>query len=205
MISLAIELLVLRPKLRSYLSAAYPVVLVDEAQDTNALCYIFLNGLLSEESGICMFGDPIQCVYGFIGAMTGLKEKASTDLRLLLLELERNHRFSEGSLIGGLGAAIRSNMRGGPVGGMPRLPVLISPTQQGEAAAIVSKVAELAQGEGGRTAFLVRKRGPPCRPHHGRAWRRGRPVLQRTLLRYKLGIHGNQRVCLLQDCRCSTW
>ena len=72
MISLAIELLALCPKLRSYLSAAYPVVLVDEAQDTNALCYIFLNGLLSEESGICMFGDPIQRVYGFIGAMTGL-------------------------------------------------------------------------------------------------------------------------------------
>lgn len=160
MISLAIELLALCPKLRSYLSAAYPVVLVDEAQDTNALCYIFLNGLLSEESGICMFGDPIQRVYGFIGAMTGLKEKASTDLRLLPLELEHNHRFSEGSIIGELGAAIRSNMKGGPVGGTPRLPVLISSTQQGEAAAIVSKVAELAQGEGGRTAILVRKRGP---------------------------------------------
>lgn len=159
MISLAIELLALCPKLRSYLSAAYPVVLVDEAQDTNALCYIFLNGLLSEESGICMFGDPIQRVYGFIGAMTGLKEKASSDLRLLPLELERNHRFSEGSIIGELGAAIRSNMKRGPVGGTPRLPVLISSTQQGEAAAIVAKAAKLAQDKGGRIAILVRGRG----------------------------------------------
>lgn len=37
MISLAIELLADFSKLRSYLSTAFPVVLVDEAQDTNAL------------------------------------------------------------------------------------------------------------------------------------------------------------------------
>lgn len=96
MISLAIELLSHFPKLRSYLSSAYPVVLVDEAQDTNALCYIFLNGLVSDKSGICMFGDPIQRVYGFIGAMEGLKAKATTDLCLSPLELEHNHRFSGG-------------------------------------------------------------------------------------------------------------
>lgn len=104
MISLAIELLADFSKLRSYLSTAFPVVLVDEAQDTNALCYIFLKGLLSDESGICMFGDPIQRVYGFIGAMEGLKTKATTDLCLSPLELEHNHRFSGGSIVGELGA-----------------------------------------------------------------------------------------------------
>lgn len=119
MISLAIELLAHFPKLRSYLSAAYPVVLVDEAQDTNALCYVFLRGLISDESGICMFGDPIQRVYGFIGAMEGLKAKATTDLRLTPLELEHNHRFSGRSIVGELGAAIRSNMKGTIAGGTP--------------------------------------------------------------------------------------
>ncbi|MFR7797534.1 MAG: UvrD-helicase domain-containing protein [Collinsella sp.] len=58
MISLAIELLADFPKLRSYCRRRTLSLLVDEAQDTNALCYIFLNGLLSDESGICMFGDP---------------------------------------------------------------------------------------------------------------------------------------------------
>ena len=96
MISLAIELLADFSKLRSYLSTAFPVVLVDEAQDTNVLCYIFLKGLLSDESGICMFGDPIQRVYGFIGAMEGLKTRATTDLCLSQLELEHNHRFPGG-------------------------------------------------------------------------------------------------------------
>lgn len=159
MISIAIELLADFPKLRSYLSAAYPVVLVDEAQDTNALCYIFLNGLLSDESGICMFGDPIQRVYGFIGAMEGLKAKASIDLGLLPLELEQNHRFSGGSVVGELGAAIRSNMKGAIAGGTPRLPIYVGAAQQDEATAIVSKVAALARGGGGRIAILVRKRG----------------------------------------------
>lgn len=159
MISIAIELLADFPKLRSYLSAAYPVVLVDEAQDTNALCYIFLNGLLSDESGICMFGDPIQRVYGFIGAMEGLKAKASIDLGLLPLELEQNHRFSGGSIVGELGAAIRSNMKGAIAGGTPRLPIYVGAAQQDEATAIVSKVAALARGGGGRIAILVRKRG----------------------------------------------
>lgn len=159
MISLAIELLADFPKLRPYLSAAYPVVLVDEAQDTNALCYIFLNGLLSDESGICMFGDPIQRVYGFIGAMEGLKAKASIDLGLLPLELEQNHRFSGGSIVGELGAAIRSNMKDAIASGTPRLPIFVGAAQQDEATAIVSKVATLAQGGGGRIAILVRKRG----------------------------------------------
>lgn len=158
-ISLAIELLADFPKLRSYLSAAYPVVLVDEAQDTNALCYIFLNGLLSDESGICMFGDPIQRVYGFIGAMEGLKAKASIDLGLLPLELEQNHRFSGGSIVGELGAAIRSNMKDAIASGTPGLPIFVGAAQQDEATAIVSKVATLAQGGGGRIAILVRKCG----------------------------------------------
>lgn len=159
MISLAIELLAHFPKLRSYLSAAYPVVLVDEAQDTNALCYVFLRGLLSEESGICMFGDPIQRVYGFIGAMEGLKAKATTDLRLTPLELEYNHRFSGRSIVGELCAAIRSNMKGTIASGTPRLPIFVGSTQQDEATAIVSRVMALAQSGGGRIAILVRKRG----------------------------------------------
>lgn len=159
MISLAIELLADFSKLRSYLSTAFPVVLVDEAQDTNALCYIFLKGLLSDESGICMFGDPIQRVYGFIGAMEGLKTRATTDLCLSQLELEHNHRFSGGSIVGELGAAIRSNMKGVIAGGTPRLPIFVGAAQQDEATAIVSKVTTLAQGGSGRIAILVRKRG----------------------------------------------
>lgn len=159
MISLAIELLADFSKLRSYLSTAFPVVLVDEAQDTNALCYIFLKGLLSDESGICMFGDPIQRVYGFIGAMDGLKTMATTDLCLSQLELEHNHRFSGGSIVGELGAAIRSNMKSVIASGTPRLPIFVGATQQDEAVAVVSKVAALAQGGGGRIAILVRKRG----------------------------------------------
>ena len=151
-ISLAIELL-------AYLSTAFPVVLVDEAQDTNALCYIFLKGLLSDESGICMFGDPIQRVYGFIGAMEGLKTRATTDLCLSQLELEHNHRFPGGSIVGELGAAIRSNMKGVIAGGTPRLPIYVGAAQQDEATAIVSKVAALARGGGGRIVILVRKRG----------------------------------------------
>lgn len=159
MISLAIELLADFSKLRSYLSTAFPVVLVDEAQDTNALCYIFLKGLLSDESGICMFGDPIQRVYGFIGAMEGLKAKASIDLGLLPLELEQNHRFSGGSIVGELGAAIRSHMKGAIVSGTPRLPIFVGAAQQDEATAIVSKAAALIQVGGGKIAILVRKRG----------------------------------------------
>lgn len=159
MISLAIELLADFSKLRSYLSTAFPVVLVDEAQDTNALCYIFLKGLLSDESGICMFGDPIQRVYGFIGAMEGFKTKAAADLCLSQLELEHNHRFSGGSIVGGLGAAIRSNMKGAIAGGTPRLPIYVGSAQQDEATAIVSKVTALSRGGGGRIAILVRKRG----------------------------------------------
>lgn len=158
-ISLAIELLVVCPALRSYLAAAYPIVLIDEAQDTNALCYIFLKGLLSKESGICMFGDSVQRIYGFIGAVSELKERASADLRLLPTELKHNHRFSEKSIVGELGVAIRANMKGGRTRGMPQLPLFVGSTQEEEAAGIVAKVTKLVQDKRGRIAILVRKRG----------------------------------------------
>lgn len=159
MISLAIELLIVCPGLRPYLAAAFPVVLVDEAQDTNGLCYIFLRGLLLKESALCMFGDPVQRVYGFIGAMPQFKERVSADFGLSLIELECNHRFPKDSVIGELGAAIRAHMRIAPVHGNPQLPLFVGATQQDEANTVVAKVVRLIQNKKGSVAVLVRKRG----------------------------------------------
>lgn len=74
-------------------------------------------------------------------------------------QIELTDRFSKGSIVGELGAAIRSSMKGDLPNAMPQLPLFTGATQQDEAAAVVSKVSTFAQGSGGRIAILVRKRG----------------------------------------------
>lgn len=155
-ISFAIELIADFPKLRAYLQAIYPVVPVDEAQDTNCLCYIFLRGLLSDTSEIYLFGDSAQRVYGFIGAMPEFRERASRDFDLTFLRLKNNHRFPKESMVGELGAAFRSYLEGGIVENEAKLPLYIGITQQNEAATVAAKISELIQR---KIAVLVRKRG----------------------------------------------
>lgn len=83
----------------------------------------------------------------------------STSLQRNSEQIELTDRFSKGSIVEEFGVAIRSNMKDAIANGTPRLPIFAVASQQDEATAIVSKVAILAQGGGGRIAIFVRKRG----------------------------------------------
>ncbi len=54
-----------KPHIASLLARRFPVIIVDEAQDTNAWLIVLLNMIREKGSKITLVGDPDQCIYEF--------------------------------------------------------------------------------------------------------------------------------------------
>lgn len=162
-LALAIKLIDESQNVRSLYRSLYPYVIVDEAQDTNILGYKLLTSLVDEQTRICMFGDSLQRIYGFIGAIPNFIEQVKSDFDLKVMELEVNHRFLPGSPMQLLDKNIRENIRN-PITPCikndSKVPLLFSGSMESE----INQTCKLAAGilgrqENTKIAVLVRSRG----------------------------------------------
>jgi len=83
------------PALIKFYHKYFPIVIVDEFQDTNIISYAILRRLISEQSKAIFIGDPLQRIYGFIGAIPNLMEKAKEQFGMRKIGLKVNHRFKD--------------------------------------------------------------------------------------------------------------
>jgi len=60
------------PNILKFYNKYFTVILVDEFQDTNLLSYWLLKELVTEKTILILFGDSLQRIYGFIGAVPNL-------------------------------------------------------------------------------------------------------------------------------------
>lgn len=160
---LAIKLLEENQSVCNLYRSLYPYLIVDEAQDTNLLSYKLLSNLIGERTRICMFGDSLQRIYGFIGAIPNFVEIAKSDFGLKILRLDTNHRFLPGSSMQLLDKNIRENIRNPlapSIDSTSKVPLLFSGSAKTEVAhtcflsnAILEKQADA------KIAVLVRARG----------------------------------------------
>lgn len=81
------------PKVRSFYTQYYPIVIVDEFQDTNYLSYKIITKLIAEDNKVYLMGDDIQKIYNFLGAMPNLFKKMETDFDMTPMEFSTNYRF----------------------------------------------------------------------------------------------------------------
>ena len=63
---LAIELLSSYESIKSFYQNYFPVIIIDEFQDTNILSWKLLTLLISDNTKIIFMGDSLQRIYGFI-------------------------------------------------------------------------------------------------------------------------------------------
>lgn len=110
-ISLAIKILDNCPAVKSLYQNLYTYIIVDESQDTNWLSYQLLLRLISPTTKVNMFGDSLQRIYGFIGALPDFLSRATKDFSLETMTLTVNHRFAAGSSMQLLDLNIRENIR----------------------------------------------------------------------------------------------
>lgn len=83
------------PELLKFYHKYFPIVVVDEFQDTNIISYAILRRLISEQTKAIFIGDPLQRIYGFIGALPNLMERAKEKFGMRGIRLKKNHRFKE--------------------------------------------------------------------------------------------------------------
>ncbi|WP_071604450.1 UvrD-helicase domain-containing protein [Proteocatella sphenisci] len=85
------------PKIRDFYIQYYPIIIVDEFQDTNCLSYNIITSLISDDNKVYLMGDDIQKIYNFLGAMPNLFQKMKEDFSMIPMEFSTNYRFKENS------------------------------------------------------------------------------------------------------------
>ncbi len=98
-------------KLREFYQKLYPYIIVDEFQDTNILGYELLKLLISKSTSLLIMGDPLQQIYGFIGAIPNIMEIAKKEFKMKKISFNRNYRFKNNKKLLILDNTIRENAK----------------------------------------------------------------------------------------------
>lgn len=92
-LALTLRLFIEYSELLQFYQGYFPVIIVDEFQDTNALSWALLKKLVDEKSQLVFMGDSLQRIYGFIGAIPNLICEAEQLFSMDRISLEKNYRF----------------------------------------------------------------------------------------------------------------
>lgn len=164
-ILLVLELFERFPEVRKFYQNYYPLIVVDEFQDTNCIAWKLLERIIVRDYTQLLFlGDPLQRIYGFIGALPNIMEMATDDYNMTSVTLEKNYRFRNNVEMLRLDKNIRENAVSdfAPViaaDDVARLPAFWGSTQQEEAQKIVIYVQNLIADSPDRVTILFRARG----------------------------------------------
>lgn len=160
------ELFRQHPEIPNFYRSYFPVVIIDEFQDTNILQWTILQDLVgrrgefSEDAYLILFGDKLQRIYGFIGAIQGIMQLAQDEYRMHPISLKTNHRFKDNDYLLFLDANIRKNAenpQSPEVENPVSIEVLEADSQEEEAIAILSMIKETLDREpSARIAVLTR-------------------------------------------------
>lgn len=142
----------------------YPLIVVDEFQDTNCISWMLLQAIISSQTQLLFLGDSLQRIYGFIGALPDIMSKAADEYQMIKIALSNNYRFRNNPEMLKLDKSIRDNAIScfAPnlsSNDVARLPIFWVSTQQEEAEAIVTKIQALMRDHTARIAVLFCRRG----------------------------------------------
>lgn len=94
-ITLSIKILEENNSLRNQYQKLYECIIVDECQDTNILGYELLRQFINDENNLMFFGDSLQRIYGFIGAIPNVMDIFEREFKLIKKTMVRNYRFMD--------------------------------------------------------------------------------------------------------------
>jgi len=151
-------------EVKKFYQSYYPLVVVDEFQDTNCIAWALLESVISEQTQLLFLGDPLQRIYGFIGALPDIMSKVVKEYGMTKVTLSKNYRFRNNPEMLKLDRSIRANAASCFTPTIAKkdvaeLPIFWGKTQQDEAEKVVAKVRSLMDEENERIAILFRSRG----------------------------------------------
>ena len=162
-LTLMIELFTDYPKILDFYRSYFAAILIDEYQDTNILGYGLVTLLITEKTKVMLFGDSLQRIYGFIGAVPNLFSISEKNFGLTKFQLNKNHRFASNPQMLQLDFNIRRNAENPSnptIGGDALIDLQIVADQVTESSHILEKSCALVKDNpGSKVAILVRQRG----------------------------------------------
>ncbi len=153
------------PEVRNFYQNYYPLIVVDEFQDTNCIALKLLESIIVyNRTQLVFLGDPLQRIYGFIGALPNIMGTIARKYSMTPVVLEKNYRFRDSPEMLKLDKNIRANAAAAFAPAIENednamLPAFWGSTQQEEAQKIVTKVQSLIASSTDRVAILFRARG----------------------------------------------
>ncbi len=151
-------------EVKKFYQSFYPLIVVDEFQDTNCIAWALLEAVISDQTQLLFLGDPLQRIYGFIGALPNIMSVAAEKYGMTKVTLSKNYRFRNNIEMLKLDKNIRANAACcfAPViseKDTAKLPGFWGSTQKDEANKIAAKVQSLMNNGTVKIALLFRGRG----------------------------------------------
>lgn len=158
-LTLAKKMLVSNSELLKFYQTIFPVIIIDEFQDTNILSWNFIRLLITINSELFFMGDSLQRIYGFIGAIPDLLNQAKAKFLMTETKLEKNYRFKDNKNMLLLDKNIRKNARNvfsPSIEESANIQLHLADTQENESVWLVNKINSLL--DDGKCAVLVQQR-----------------------------------------------
>jgi DNA helicase-2/ATP-dependent DNA helicase PcrA len=150
-------------EVKKFYQSYFSLIVVDEFQDTNCIAWALLDSIISDHTRLVFLGDPLQRIYGFIGALPGIMPDSIAKYKMTKVTLSKNYRFQDNFEMIKLDKIIRENAANcfAPVivdKDIAELPRFWVSTQQDEAKNVTTKVQSLTNSEACKIAVLFKKR-----------------------------------------------
>ncbi|MDK2919861.1 MAG: ATP-dependent helicase UvrD/PcrA [Candidatus Petromonas sp.] len=83
--------------IRNFYKKFYPIVIIDEFQDTNYLAYKLITHIIdkNDNNTVILMGDDIQKIYGFLGAIPNIFNHMRSTYNMTSMEFKTNYRFKD--------------------------------------------------------------------------------------------------------------
>ncbi len=160
---LCIKLLEDKQKLRDFYQLLYPYIMIDEFQDTNYLSWKLIKLLIYQDTKLFFMGDPLQRIYGFIGAIPNLLEIAKNEYSMIKIQLDKNYRFRNNPNMLLLDKNIRHNAENylDPlIEENAKVKLALHDTQEQEAINVSELIRSLLKSKEDKVAILIQQRNP---------------------------------------------
>ncbi len=151
-------------EVKKFYQSYYPLIVVDEFQDTNCIAWALLESVISDQTQLIFLGDPLQRIYGFIGALPAIMSTVVDKYGMTKVALSKNYRFRKNPEMLKLDKNIRENAVScfSPtisVDDVANLPAFWGASQQDEAQKVVAKVQTMMGDGSDKIVILFRGRG----------------------------------------------
>lgn len=162
-ILLTLQLFRQYPHILKFYQNYFPLIVIDEYQDTNIISWNLIDNLITDNTKLLLIGDPLQRIYGFIGAYPNIMNISANKYKMITIVLNKNYRFRNNSEMLKLDNNIRKNainFNSPNITETAFLPHFHGELQNDEGSWIANKILRLfKEDSSAKLAVLVKGRG----------------------------------------------